>query len=181
MDVKHAEWFAQVNIAGISEPTNLHGSITRILGQTITTIGTANPRANSAGVKTITITLSNQPITPESLAVEKKALEVMGMIDESLLTNESPLDNESPADFQSRLQRLGYDPITASILAADAFGLEASDSLSHWHSDPQAIRFRALHASQQAYDAADPHELKALESHCRKHFPTEVSLMRLRS
>lgn len=181
MDIKRSDWYGQATISGLSEPLRLRGSIFSITQEFVRALITLSPRASASGAKTISLTLSTQPISEQSLADQKRCEEVLSMLDESLVTHEAPLEGEDAIHFTARLCKAGYPLATAKLLAADSFGYELSADDDKWLTDPQAIRFRAIHSSQTSHDAADPHEVAILESHCRRYYPTYVKAMRLRN
>jgi hypothetical protein len=178
MDLRSDSYYAQLKLSGVAEPIGLSGSIMSITGAALQHLTQLSPRkVNSA--KTITLMISDSPITSQALADNSLMNEVISGIDSKLATREVPLDSEDAMAFVSRLTDMGYPIETSMMLAADAFEYDPL-SQSAWITDPQAIKLRQMHASQFAYDNADPAELAYTLSHCRTHYPEQMASMRFR-
>jgi hypothetical protein len=179
MDIRAHGFHGYLKLSGIGEPHKFSGSVMSITGEMLRAIQQTSPRKIS-GAKKIEIIVSDSPITEQTLESMELAIEVEGSLDSTLIQVEQPIHGEDIISFTARLINQGYSHATATTLAADAFDYEVPQEATQWLTDPAAIRLRQLHASQTAYDAADPQEAASLKSHCIRHYPAYVENMKLR-
>lgn len=180
MDIRDSKYHGLVKLTGVANPIRVDGSIMSIFGSILSELRDVSPRVVN-GSKQLNILISDSPITQDLLEDTATAREVESQLVGMPITTELPMEGEDMPSFMSRLTTQGYSFATAQVLACDAFGYEVSEELTHWLTDPQAVRFRALHASQAAHDAADPQELAVLESYCKRHHNKFYEGMKLKS
>lgn len=182
MDIRDSSWHMHLKISGVAEPIRLSGSAMELMAKALQHMRDSRVRIQANGAKEITLRLSDNSAIFDQLE-DQTLKELESTIDSTLIDPDARIQpGESESAYQSRLQGLGYSQDLIRLLSADAFGSGAAQwAPSSWITDPRAIRFRALHASQSAYDSADPQELASLLTYCLGKFASELAHMRLRS
>lgn len=179
MDIKSPGYFGRLEVSGIAMPNEATGSVLEILTRLTADLRQLTPRITH-GAKTLTITISSQPITSESIESSTRATSIMTGIDDSLTTRELPHQTETLEEHINRLIADNYPEETARYLAHDAAGIpyDNSDFIA-WSTNSRAIRWRQLNASEHAADSADPEEYAWLKGYCKTRYPSYYAAMRV--
>jgi hypothetical protein len=183
MDVKVTGWYGRLKIDGIAGATKLDGSIVSMLGQIMLHLTQAKARTNGEGSKIITITLSDAPITDDSIEIAEAAakLEAAILAEGIEIDYPKPLDGEDMLTMAQRLQHAeGYNAGTAMFHARDAFGYGPDPDLAKWQADSKVRAFIRLNASDRAVEQADPQEYQRLKNYTRETYPKFYAMMTIR-
>lgn len=183
MDIREKGWHLHMKISGVSLPVTHEGSVMELIAHALTHIRANRVPQKRDGTKEITIRLSPHKITEGTLEEWGKSDDAESLLDTSLAVLLTHNVGETYDEFFDRLIEDGYDRASALMIAADAFDMDTTTinrEQEDWLTDSRAIMFRKLHASQQSYDSADPHEAQALKDYCKSRWPERVENMRLR-
>lgn len=180
MDLKANDWHGLLKVSGVAEEFRFSGTPIHIVSQIMKQLVTLTPRKLSGGEKDIQIHLSTQYITQSLMDDQKRIAEVEAMVDNSHSSSIEPHADESMTEYAERLTTMGYSPGSAIYFACDYFDSPLPEKLDLWLTDPLAIQFRAMNASNHAYETANPQEYATLKRHCESNYPEQLALMTLR-
>lgn len=181
MDIRRDGFFGQLVIDGVKEPKAHHGSVMRIVSESLKDLQETRVRTSSDGESEIVIRIRNKPFdtSKESAEFLDKAAQVSNLVDSQEIMK--PADGEHYDAFLARLKAEGYPDASALMIAADWYGLEQDINLKRWLTDTKAQRFRELNSRDEAYQSAIPSEYTTLKDYVIREYPEFVTDLTFRT
>lgn len=189
MDIRNRDFHFQLQVNGVAQPINLHGSVTRSFSEALHRLIGLASKPNADGLR-FTLICGDRPFG-EVKAEDSPQTKLLAELNRSLdanptaqqqLSESQPRASESFEEFFARLRTdLEMSESAALFIACDWFGRAQDSQLVRWLSDPKVARLIELNTRTAAFESALPSEYATLKAYVLAEFPEQAKHLRFRT